>query len=80
MCTLMSPMPTVMSLVIFLAPKCRGGGGTVPQPIFYLEGYRLLPKILIYSCFPPSEFPHLHHWSLYSYVSTREVFESTRTL
>ena len=28
MCTLMSPMPTVMSLVIFLAPKCGGGDCT----------------------------------------------------
>ena len=51
-------------------------GGTVPQSIFV----RLRPPALIYRCFAPSEFPHLYHWSLYSYVSAREVFETTHTL
>ena len=81
MCALMSLMPLVMSLMIFLTPTCGGRGGeTVPQAIFVLEGWGLLPKTLIYRCFAPSEFPHLYHWSLYSYASAREVFETTHTL
>ena len=36
MCALMSLMPPVMSLMIFLTPTC--GGGTVPQAIFVFEG------------------------------------------
>ena len=39
MCALMSLMPPVMSLMIFLTPTCGGRGGeTVPQAIFVLEG------------------------------------------
>ena len=37
MCALMSLMPLVMSLMIFLTPT-NGGGETVPQVIFVLEG------------------------------------------
>ena len=38
MCALMSLMPLVMSLMIFLTPTNEGGGETVPQVIFVLEG------------------------------------------
>ena len=78
MCALMSLLPPVMSLMIFLTSTC--GGGLCPSQFLLVEGWGLLPKILIYRCFAPSEFPHLYHWSLYSYVSAREVFETTHTL
>ena len=38
MCALMSLLPPVMSLMIFLTPTC--GGGTVPQSIFVSGGLR----------------------------------------
>ena len=38
MCALMSLMPPVMLLMIFLTPTCGGGGETVPQDIFVLQG------------------------------------------
>ena len=55
MCTLMSPMPTVMSLVIFLAPKCRGGG-LYPSQFFISRDTASCPRYLSIGVFHPQNF------------------------
>ena len=56
MCALMSLMPPVMSLMIFLTPTCGGGGRLCPRQFLFWRDRASCPRYLSMSVLHPQNF------------------------